>query len=157
MFFLDKLTNMRRIHPCTIHTDGTDGENMADTEKITINMNAVELGKIDLLVEQGHYSNRTDFIRSAIRSQLEKHMAEVQQTVVRASYAVGAFSYNREDLERYKTRNEKVKLSVVGLCNLASDIPPTLAVEVVEAIKVYGIFQASSEVKEALTKAGKVL
>jgi Arc/MetJ-type ribon-helix-helix transcriptional regulator len=148
---------MYRIHPPTIHTDGKDGENMADTEKITINMNAVELGKIDLLVEQGHYSNRTDFIRSAIRSQLEKHMAEVQQTVVRASYAVGAFSYDRADLERYKTRNEKVKLSVVGLCNLASDIPPTLAVEVVEAIKVYGIFQASSEVKEALTKAGKVL
>jgi len=137
--------------------DGENGEHMADTEKITINMNAVELGKVDLLVEQGHYSNRTDFIRSAIRSQLEKHTAEVQQTVIRASYAVGAFSYNREDLERYKSRNEKVRLSVVGLCNLASDVPPTLAVEVVEAIKVYGIFQASSEVKEALTKAGKVL
>jgi Arc/MetJ-type ribon-helix-helix transcriptional regulator len=130
---------------------------MADTEKITINMNAVELGKIDLLVEQGHYSNRTDFIRSAIRSQLEKHTVEVQQTVVRASYVVGAFSYNRDDLERYKARNEKVKISVVGVCNLASDIPPTLAVEVVDSIKVYGIFQASTDVKEALSKAGKIL
>ena len=129
---------------------------MADTEKITINMNAVELGKIDLLVEQGHYSNRTDFIRSAVRSQLEKHSTEVQQTVVRASYAVGAFSYDRTDLERYKARNEKVKISVVGVCSLASDIPPTLAVEVVESIKVYGIFQASAELKDALAKAGKV-
>ena len=130
---------------------------MADTEKITINMNAVELGKIDLLVEQGHYSNRTDFIRSAIRSQLEKHSVEVQQTVVRSSYAVGAFSFNRAELERYKERNERVKLNVVGLCHLASDIPPALAVDTVESVKVYGIFQASSEVKEALTKAGKVL
>ena len=129
---------------------------MADTEKITINMNAVELGKIDLLVGEGHYSNRTDFIRSAIRSQLEKHAVEVQQTVVRASYVVGAFSYNRSDLERYKVRNEKVKISVVGVCNLASDIAPALAVEVVETIKVYGIFQASAEVKDALTKAGKI-
>jgi hypothetical protein len=77
--------------------------------------------------------------------------------VVRASYVVGAFSYNRDDLERYKARNEKVKISVVGVCNLASDIPPTLAVEVVDSIKVYGIFQASTDVKEALSKAGKIL
>jgi Arc/MetJ-type ribon-helix-helix transcriptional regulator len=130
---------------------------MADTEKITINMNAVELGKIDLLVEQGHYSNRTDFIRSAIRSQLEKHAAEVQQTVVRSSYAVGVFIYDLAEFESFKARNEKVKLSVVGLCQLAGDIPASLAVDVIDSIKVYGIFQASSEVKEALTKAGKVL
>jgi Arc/MetJ-type ribon-helix-helix transcriptional regulator len=130
---------------------------MADTEKITINMNAVELGKIDLLVEQGHYSNRTDFIRSAIRSQLEKHAVEVQQTVVRSSYAVGVFIYDLAEFESFKARNEKVKLSVVGLCQLAGDIPASLAVDVIDSIKVYGIFQASSEVKEALTKAGKVL
>lgn len=129
---------------------------MADTEKITINMNAVELGKIDLLVEEGHYSNRTDFIRSAIRSQLEKHAVEVQQSVVRSSYAVGAISYDRAEFERYKARGEKVKVNVVGMFHLASDIPPALAVEVVEAIKVYGIFQASAEMKEALTKAGKI-
>lgn len=130
---------------------------MADTEKITINMNAVELGKIDLLVEQGHYSNRTDFIRSAIRSQLEKHAVEVQQTVVRSSYAVGVFIYDLAEFESFKARNEKVQLSVVGLCQLAGDIPASLAVDVIDSIKVYGIFQASSEVKEALTKAGKVL
>ncbi|HCK65265.1 MAG TPA: CopG family transcriptional regulator [Anaerolineae bacterium] len=129
---------------------------MADTEKITINMNAVELGKVDLLVEEGHYSNRTDFIRSAIRSQLEKHAVEVQQSVVRSSYVVGAVYLNREDLEKYKARKEKVKVNVVGICTLASDISPTLAVEVMETIKVYGIFQANADVKEALTKAGKI-
>lgn len=129
---------------------------MADTEKITINMNAVELGKVDLLVEEGHYSNRTDFIRSAIRSQLEKHAIEVQQSVVRSSYVVGAVYLNREDLEKYKARKEKVKVNVVGICTLASDISPTLAVEVMETIKVYGIFQANADVKEALTKAGKI-
>lgn len=129
---------------------------MADTEKITINMNAVELGKIDLLVEQGHYSNRTDFIRSAIRSQLEKHTLEVQQAVVRSSYVVGALSYSRVDFDKYKERNEQVKVSVVGFFNLANDISPTLAVEVIESIKVYGIFQARNDVKDALEKAGKV-
>lgn len=129
---------------------------MADTEKITINMNAVELGKVDLLVEEGHYSNRTDFIRSAIRAQLEKHAVEVQQTVVRSSYVVGAVFYNREDLEKYKEKKEKVKVNVVGIFTLASDISPALAVEVVETIKVYGIFQANADVKEALIKAEKI-
>src|SRR5262245_43617022 len=133
------------------------GEVMADTEKITINMNAVELGKIDLLVEQGHYSNRTDFIRSAIRSQLEKHAVEVQQTVVRSSYAVGVIFYDRVAFEEHRARGEKVKVNVVGMFQLTNDVFPSLAVEVIDSIKVYGIFQASSEVKEALTKAGKVL
>ena len=130
---------------------------MADTEKITINMNAVELGKIDLLVEQGHYSNRTDFIRSAIHSQLEKHAVEVQQTVVRSSYAVGVIFYDRAAFEEHKARGEQVKVNVVGMFQLTNDVPPSLAVEVIDSIKVYGIFQASSEVKDALTKAGKVL
>ena len=129
---------------------------MTETEKITINVGAVDLGKIDLLVEQGHYSNRTDFIRSAIRSQLEKHTLEVQQAVVRSSYVVGAFLYNRADLEKYKARTEQVKVSVVGFFNLANDVSPTLAVEVVESIKVYGIFQARDDVKDALAKAGKI-
>jgi len=129
---------------------------MTETEKITINVGAVDLGKIDLLVEQGHYSNRTDFIRSAIRSQLEKHTLEVQQAVVRSSYVVGAFLYNRADLEKYKARNEQVKVSVVGFFNLANDVSPSLAVEVVESIKVYGIFQARDDVKDALAKAGKI-
>ena len=129
---------------------------MADTEKITINMNAVELGKIDLLVEQGHYSNRTDFIRSAIRSQLEKHTAEVQQSVARHSYAIGAMSFDKADFERHKAKGEMMKISVVGLLHIPSDVPAGLADEVIESIKVYGIFQASDAVKAALTKSGKL-
>ncbi|MBI5933446.1 MAG: CopG family transcriptional regulator [Chloroflexi bacterium] len=129
---------------------------MADTEKITINMNAVELGKIDLLVEQGHYSNRTDFIRSAIRSQLEKHAVEVQQSVARHSYAIGAMSYDRADLERRKANGERLQISVVGLLHLPTDIPAQLADEVIESVKVYGIFQASAAVKSALANSGKL-
>jgi Arc/MetJ-type ribon-helix-helix transcriptional regulator len=129
---------------------------MADTEKITINMNAVELGKIDLLVEQGHYSNRTDFIRSAIRSQLDKHTLDVQNSVTRDSYAVGAIIYNRKDFEKYKARNEKIKIRMIGLFVISEDSPVELVIEVVESIRVLGIFQASSELKDALAKAGKI-
>ena len=123
---------------------------MPDSEKITINMNAVDLGKVDLLVQEGVYSNRTDFIRTAIRSQLEKHTFEVQQSVARNSYAVGAVVYSRSDLERWKAKGEKMKLNIVGLLTLANDIPAELATEVVESLQVRGVFIASEEVKAAL-------
>lgn len=123
---------------------------MADTEKITINMSAVDLGKVDLLVQEGLYSNRTDFIRTAIRSQLDKHNLEIQQSVTRNSYVIGVLSYSSSDLERYKSRGEKRKLIVVGMLHLANDISPELARDVIETIQVRGIFQASAQVKAAL-------
>lgn len=123
---------------------------MADTEKITINMSAVDLGKMDLLVQEGLYSNRTDFIRTAIRSQLEKHNLEIQQSVTRHSYVIGILTYDKADLERRKSNGEKVKITVVGLLHLANDVPPALAAEVIESVQVRGIFQASDAVKAAL-------
>ncbi len=123
---------------------------MPDTEKITINMSAVDLGKIDLIVQEGLYSNRTDFIRTAIRSQLEKHTFEIQQSVTRHSYAIGVISYSRTDLEKHKEKGERMKITLVGLLHLHEDISPALAAEVIEWIQVRGIFIASDEVKAAL-------
>ena len=123
---------------------------MADTEKITINMSAVDLGKVDLLVQEGLYSNRTDFIRTAIRSQLEKHNLEIQQSVTRNSYVIGVLVYDSSDLEKRKLKGEKIKMTIVGLLHLANDISPELAREVIESIQVRGIFQASDQVKAAL-------
>jgi len=126
------------------------GAKVADTEKITINMSAVDLGKVDLLVQEGLYSNRTDFIRTAIRVQLDKHNLEIQQSVTRNSYVIGVLVYDHSDLEKRKQKGEKVKMTVVGLLHLSDDITPELALEVIESIQVRGIFQASSEVKAAL-------
>jgi Arc/MetJ-type ribon-helix-helix transcriptional regulator len=123
---------------------------MPDTEKITINMPAVDLGKIDLLVQEGLYSNRTDFIRTAIRSQMEKHTFEIQQSVTRHSYVIGVLTYNRADFEKRKQKNEKLKIAIVGLLQLQDDISPELAAEVVESIQVRGIFIASEAVKAAI-------
>lgn len=123
---------------------------MPDTEKITINLSAVDLGKIDLLVQEGLYSNRTDFIRTAIRSQLEKHSFEIEQSVMRNSFAIGVITYNRSDFEKRKEKHEKLKLSIVGLLHLQDDISPELAKEVIEYIRLRGIFLASDAVKEAI-------
>jgi Arc/MetJ-type ribon-helix-helix transcriptional regulator len=123
---------------------------MPDTEKITINMSAVDLGKIDLLVQEGLYSNRTDFIRTAIRSQLEKHNLEIQQSIVRNSYAIGVLTYSRSDLEKRKAKGEKYNIAALGVLHLQSDISPELAAEVIDKVQVRGMFIASEAVKAAL-------
>jgi Arc/MetJ-type ribon-helix-helix transcriptional regulator len=123
---------------------------MSETEKVTINISAVDLGKIDLLVQEGLYSNRTDFIRTAIRAQMEKHSFEIQQAVTRHSYAIGVLSYNRADFEKRKLKNEKFKIAIIGLLHLQNDITPELASEVVDSIQVRGILIASEAVKAAL-------
>jgi Arc/MetJ-type ribon-helix-helix transcriptional regulator len=123
---------------------------MPDTEKITINMSAVDLGKVDLLVQEGLYSNRTDFIRTAIRSQLEKHSFEIQQSVNRYSFVVGVLSYSRSDLEKRQQKGERLVLAVMGLLHLHEDIPPELASEVIESVRLRGIILASDAVKAAL-------
>jgi Arc/MetJ-type ribon-helix-helix transcriptional regulator len=128
---------------------------MPDTEKITINLSAVDLGKIDLLVQEGLYSNRTDFIRTAIRAQLDKHSFEIQQSVARHSYVIGVLTFDRADFERRKQKNEKLKIAIVGLLQLQNDISPELALEVVEQISVHGVFIASEAVKAALADRTK--
>jgi Arc/MetJ-type ribon-helix-helix transcriptional regulator len=121
-----------------------------DSEKITINMGAVDLGKVDLLVDEGFYGNRTDFIRTAIRNQLERHESDMTQTMTRKSMTVGALIYDRKDLERHRAAGEMLSISAVGLVSLASDITPELALATIESISVRGVFRASKELKDAL-------
>jgi Arc/MetJ-type ribon-helix-helix transcriptional regulator len=128
---------------------------MPDSEKITINMSAVDLGKVDLLVQEGLYSNRTDFIRTAIRSQLEKHTFEIQQSVTRHSYIVGVLSYDRSDFEKFKQKGEKLTIAIMGMLHLHDDITPELAGEVVESIRVRGVFIAKEDIKAVLSERMK--
>ena len=125
-----------------------------DTEKITINLGYVDLGQIDLLVQEGFYSNRTDFIRTAIRNQLTVHSTVVQQAVVRKTLELGLRHYTKQDLETVKQAGEKLNIQVVGLATIASDVTPELALETIEAITVLGVLQASIAVKAAL--AGRI-
>jgi Arc/MetJ-type ribon-helix-helix transcriptional regulator len=121
-----------------------------DTEKITINLGYVDLGRIDLLVEEGFYTNRTDFIRAAIRAQLSTHAAEVGQLIGRRTLDVGLRDFNRADLEAARAAGEILHIKVVGLARLASDIPPELARATIGSINVLGALQASPEVRAAL-------
>lgn len=123
---------------------------MADTEKVTINMSVVDLGKVDLLAAEGFYSNRTDFIRTAIRNQLDRHDDEVKDTVTRKSMVLGALVYTRRELEKRRTKGEQVSAWVVGSLTINDDVSPELAQDTIESIKVYGVLKANKAVKSAL-------
>jgi Arc/MetJ-type ribon-helix-helix transcriptional regulator len=123
---------------------------MSDTEKITINISAVDLGRVDLLVDEGFYSNRSDFIRTAIRKELDVHRDIVIQTVSRKTMVIGAVMYSSQDLERALAKGIVYDIKVVGTIILGNDITPELARATIGRIKIYGVLRASHQVKEAL-------
>ncbi len=123
---------------------------MSETEKITINLGPVDLGQIDLLVREGFYSNRTDFIRTAIRNQISTHAEEVRQTVARQTLVLGVQHFTREDLEAIRDEGERLRIQVLGLATIADDVSPELARDTIESVVVLGAFRASAAVKRAL-------
>jgi Arc/MetJ-type ribon-helix-helix transcriptional regulator len=121
-----------------------------DSEKITINLGFVDLGHIDLLVRDGFYANRTDFIRTAIRNQLERHADAVRQSIARKTLALGLSHYSRLDLEAARQRGEMLDINVLGLATIAHDVTPELARAVIASVTVLGALHASAEVRAAL-------
>ena len=122
----------------------------ADSEKITINLGYVDLGQIDLMVQEGFYSNRTDFIRSAIRSQLERHADVVKRSTIRKRLDLGLRHYSREDLEAARRAGEMLEIHVLGLASIALDVTPELARATIASVAVLGSLHASAAVKDAL-------
>ena len=123
---------------------------MSETEKITINLGLVDLGQIDLLVQEGFYQNRTDFIRTAIRNQLGAHAEAVKQTVARKELVLGLQHYARRDLEAVRQAGEMLEIRVLGLASIADDVTPELALATIDSIDVLGALRASPAVKAAL-------
>ncbi|MBK1658211.1 CopG family transcriptional regulator [Paracraurococcus ruber] len=121
-----------------------------DTEKITINLGYVDLGHIDLLVQDGFYSNRTDFIRTAIRNQIERHADATRQSVARKSLDLGLRHFSRADLEAVQAAGQRLDIRVLGLASIAADVTPDLAQATIASISVLGALQASPAVKAAL-------
>jgi Arc/MetJ-type ribon-helix-helix transcriptional regulator len=124
----------------------------AESEKITINLGPIDLGQIDLLVQEGFYSNRTDLIRTAIRNQLNQHADVVKQTVARKSLVLGMQHYSRADLEAIQAAGQRLQIQVLGLASIASDVSVELALATIESIFVLGSLHASAVLKTALAQ-----
>ena len=125
------------------------------SEKITVNLGLVDLGQIDLLVGEGFYANRTDFIRTAIRAQLATHAEAVRHTVARKTLVLGVQHYSRRDLEAVRDAGQRLQIRVLGLASIAEDVSPDLALATLESVEVRGALRASTPVKEAL--AGRIV
>ncbi|GAC1541100.1 MAG: transcriptional regulator [Vulcanimicrobiaceae bacterium] len=123
---------------------------LADSEKITINLGFVDLGQIDLIVADGFYSNRTDFIRTAIRNQLDKHGDVLKESVRRKNFDLGLHDYSRDVLEALQRSGRTVHIRVLGLARIAADVSPELARSTIASIGVLGALHASPAVKAAL-------
>ena len=133
------MVDMRQSHPKS-----------GQTEKITINVGFIDLGQIDLLVQEGFYSNRTDFIRTAIRNHLAEHAEVVKQTVARKTLVLGLQHYTRQDLEAVRAAGEKLDIQVLGMASVAEDVSPELALSAINSITVLGVLHASSGVRASL-------
>lgn len=123
---------------------------ITNTDKVTVNVNAVDLGNIDLLVSEGFYSNRTDFIKTAIRNQLNTYNSRVNELIIRKNYSVGIIGYSREYLMQYVKENKKVDIKVLGMLVLKNDISAELLLKAINSIKVYGILRCSDEMRSVL-------
>jgi Arc/MetJ-type ribon-helix-helix transcriptional regulator len=123
---------------------------VTDTEKITINLGLIDLGQIDLLVQEGFYTNRTDLIRTAIRNQLATHSDVLRQTVARRTLVLGLQEFSKRDLEAVRKSGKKLHIQVLGLVRIANDVSPELARETIESISVLGAFHSSPAVRAAL-------
>jgi len=121
-----------------------------ETEKITINLGYVDLGHVDLMVQEGFYSNRTDFIRTAVRNQLDRHADVVRQSTARKSLDLGLRNYTREDLEAVQRAGETLHINVLGLASISQDVTPELARATIASVSVLGALHASPAVKAAL-------
>ena len=122
----------------------------ADSEKITINLGFVDLGQIDLLVAEGFYGNRSDFIRTAIRNQLANHADAVKQVVARKTLVLGLQHYSADDLRALKATKQTLHIRVLGLATIAADVTPELALATIASLDVLGALHASPAVKAAL-------
>ena len=124
---------------------------VVDSEKITINLGYIDLGHVDLMVQDGFYTNRTDFIRTAIRNQLDRHADVVRQSVARKTLDLGLRRYSREDLEAALAAGERLQINVLGLVTIARDVTPELARASIASVTVLGALHASTEVRAALS------
>ena len=123
---------------------------LPEAEKITINLGYVDLGQVDLLVAEGFYSNRTDFIRTAIRNQLTAHGEALKQVVARKMLVHGLQQFSAADLEAVRRAGEKLEIRVLGLATISADVTPELALETIGSVTVLGALHASAAVKAAL-------
>lgn len=116
-----------------------------DTEKVCVNLAAVELGKIDVLVSQGLFTSRTDLIRAGIRKVLEENGEAVQRVALGAA-GLGIMAITRKQLEQARKAGEKLDMKVIGILVIDPDVTPELADTTIHEIRIFGTLRGPKAV-----------
>jgi Arc/MetJ-type ribon-helix-helix transcriptional regulator len=130
---------------------------MSDTEKLTLNVTLVDLGKMDLLVEEGFYQHRSDFIRTAIRNELMQHKRKIDDITITKNWAMGVISYNLADLQNIILADKQLDITVIGLLRLSPDVTPEIAERAIASVRVRGKMSIPDDVRDHLAALGRVL
>lgn len=125
-------------------------QRLPDSDKVTVNVGLVDLAQMDLLVGEGFYSNRTDFVRTAIRNQLQVHAESIRQTVLRKRYVLGQHRYSRRELEEVVASGQRLEIHVLGLAVIEDDVTPELADQAIASVQVLGAFIAAPATRQVL-------
>ena len=128
----------------------TSPQRLPDSDKVTVNVGLVDLAQMDLLVNEGFYSNRTDFVRTAIRNQLQVHAESIRQTVLRKRYVLGQHRYSRRELEQVVASGQRLEIHVLGLAVIEDEVTPELADRAIASVQVLGAFIAAPATRQVL-------
>jgi Arc/MetJ-type ribon-helix-helix transcriptional regulator len=119
-------------------------------QQLNVTMDAEEIHQVDLMVEQGLYASRKDFLQLAARNLLREHGVEVPRPMTGELKVAGIAVHNRKSLEKLRAAGRQLELNVTGIFRLADDVTPELACAVIKSLTLRGTFEASAEVKATL-------
>ena len=125
---------------------------METVEKVSVNMNIATLSQIDLLVDKGYYSNRSDFINQSVRQALDEKKSVIEEMGERQKdldfrWFIGVMSLEKEELLKAKENRIKIKIKGYGLLGIDAELDD-LVIENVESIAVKGKVICSDRIKK---------
>lgn len=112
------------------------------SEKVSVNINEEALSKIDLLVEDGFYSNRSDFINRAVDTLLDRENRTVdklleihsKEKINSRQWFVGVQTMGSQYLEKVKEQGVRLRIKGCGVLYFEKDAAQELVFETVEYI-----------------------
>ena len=131
--------------------------NESFSEKVSVNINTSTLSSIDLLVDNGYYSNRSDFINQALREGLQKHQNTIDRIIEKKTeqsgespnhWFIGVYGLEKQDVEQAKNRGVEMEIKGYGVLVIDEDIDEEVLFATVRTIKVKGKIVCKKSIKE---------
>ena len=126
-----------------------------NSEKVSVNMNVGTLSQIDVLVDLGYYSNRSDFINQAVRQAIDQKQSIIEnetskQRESNGDWFTGVCVITKDQLLIAKEKGKKLKIRGYGVVVIDNKLDD-LALEVIDSIDIKGKILASQKIKDTFS------